>query len=66
MGFHYVYKIFRKIKIVKYCKIWPNHIYRTEILDTPEALFDICDLAIFYSILLFQSYEIFCKSNGIP
>jgi hypothetical protein len=22
-------------------------------VDTPEALFDVCDLAIFYSILLF-------------
>ena len=25
---HYVYKVFCKIKIVKYCKRWPNHIYR--------------------------------------
>ena len=32
MGPHYVYKIFRKIKIVKYCKRWPNRIYRTELL----------------------------------
>jgi hypothetical protein len=32
MGSHYVYKIFRKIKIVKYRKVWPNHIYRTELL----------------------------------
>jgi len=31
MGSHYVYKVFRKIKIVKYCKRWPNHIYRTEL-----------------------------------
>jgi len=31
-GSHYVYKIFRKIKILKYCKKRPNHIYRTELL----------------------------------
>ena len=33
MGSHYVYKIFRKIKIVKYCKRWPNHIRQTERAD---------------------------------
>ena len=47
MGSHYVYKIFRKIKIVKYCKRWPNHIYQSfwcvnitsyEILEPNEAL----------------------------
>ena len=32
IGSHYVYKIFRKIKIVKYCKIWLNHIYQRELL----------------------------------
>ena len=38
MGSHYVYKVFRKIKIVKYCKRGPNHIYRTELL--------VCQLVI--------------------
>ena len=32
MGSRYVYKVFRKIKILKYCKRWLNHIYRTELL----------------------------------
>ena len=48
MGSHYVYKIFRKIKIVKYCKIWPN-------------MFDICDLAIFDHIL--QHFTILILRN---
>ena len=25
MGSHYIYKVFRKIKIVKYCKRWLNY-----------------------------------------
>jgi len=32
MESHYVYKVFRKIKIVKHWKRWPNHIYRTELV----------------------------------
>ena len=32
-GIPLCYKVFRKIKIVKYCKRWPNHIHRTELLD---------------------------------
>ena len=38
MGSRYVYKLFRKIKIVKYCKRWPNHISnRTSGVSTLQA-----------------------------
>ena len=45
MGSKYVYKIIFKIKIVKYCKRWPNHIYRTEFL--------VCQL---YKLLTHQKF----------
>ena len=62
MGTSYVYKIFRKIKIVKYSKRWPNHIYRK--VDTPEALFDICDFAIFIEFYYFNFTKYFVNIMG--